>query len=233
MSGRKTILILLLVALVLGSAWILIRWKHFEALTRSECVTEWTDKDEAWFWRVPVRIDLNESDCDPLTVGAALNHYASAREVTLRRNTGEWLDRLFSEWGHRQSVKELYVMYSNLNDGHMKGFGECDLKFAMFNNNLISGDVFPHCTHLVYLEFNGTPITDGGLANIAVKCPEMERVCLYESQVTVAGVRNSGIFKNPALRLLRIVGLDCTETELQRLREQGTSINQRLRLDTE
>lgn len=231
MRLRKKSLMFCLLILVLGVGWLSIRWKHFEVLAKSACVDEWSSENGAWLWRRPLRIDLNKGDCDPVAVGAALDHYGSVRTVTLRRNTGEWLDALFSQWRNRGSLKELYVMYSNLDDGHMKGFAGCDLKVAMFNNNQISGEVFPHCTHLAYLEFNGTPVTDRGLANIVAQCPEMERVCLHTSKVSVTGMCDSGILKNPVLRILEVFGMECTEAELQQLQNQSASINPSLRLD--
>lgn len=233
MSLRKQSLMLCLLVLGLAGGWLSIRWKHFEVLTKSACVDEWSDEDGAWLWRQPLRIDLNEGDCDPLTVGAALDHYASVRTVTLRRNTGEWLDALFSQWRNRGSLKELYAMYSNLDDGHMKGFAGCaDLKTAIFNNNQISGEVFHHCNHLDYLEFNGTPVTDRGLANIVVQCAEMERVCLHASKVTAAGVRDSGILMSPVLKVLTVLGQEGTKEELNQLRELS-SLNPKVRLDTD
>lgn len=233
MSGRKKTLILCIAILGFGVLWVSVRWKHFVTLTGSKCVDEWTHEDRAWFWRQPATIDLNEEDCDPEAVGAALEHYASVRRVTLRRNTGKWLDGLFSKWRDRRSLVELYVMYSDLDDWHMKGFFGCaDLKTAIFNNNRISGEVFPHCTHLDYLEFNGTPVTDRGLANIVLQCPEMERVCLHTSKVTAAGLRDSIIFKNPALRMLGVFGLEATAEELRQLREVASK-HPNVRLDTD
>jgi hypothetical protein len=42
---------------------------------------------------------------------------------------------------------------------------------------------------------------------------------------------DSGILKNPVLRILEVFGMECTEAELQQLQNQSASINPSLRLD--
>ena len=63
------------------------------------------------------------------------------------------------------------VMGSEMNDGHLAGFAGADLKSAIFNNNLVSGEVFPPSPHLTYLEYNGTPVTDAGLRHVVFFLP--------------------------------------------------------------
>ena len=191
----------------------------------------WSRKDEAWVWRQPLEVDLNEDEVGALSAGAALEHYGSVRTLTLRRNTKAWLDAFFSRWRHRQSVEVLMVMYSELNDGHLAGFAGADLKSAIFNNNLVSGEVFPTSPHLAYLEFNGTPVTDAGLRHLVRQCPHLERLCLHSTGVTAAGVRASGVFTIPTLKILRIAGMECPEAELRALKQEAAAVNPGLRLD--
>lgn len=230
-KGGRLFLLCVLLLLSLAAVGLGVRWMHFTLLTRMEVVSLWSHEDAAWFWRRPVDIDLNEDAMVPEAIGAALEHYGSVRTVTLRRNTAAWLDACFSRWRHRGSVEVLMVMYSEMNDGHLAGFAGADLKSAIFNNNLVSGEVFPPSPHLAYLEYNGTPVTDAGLRHVVRQCPHLERLCLHTTGVTAAGVRASGVFKMPALRVLTLKGMECSDAELRALKQEAAAVNPGLRVD--
>lgn len=105
------------------------------------------------------------------------------------------------------------------------------MKSAIFNNSLVSGEVSPPSPHLACLEYNGTPVTDAGLRHLVMQCPHLERLCLYATGVTAAGVRASGVFKMSALRVLTIKGMECSEAELRALRLEAAEVNAGLRVD--
>lgn len=176
-------------------------------------------------------MDLNEDEVGAVSAGAALEHFGSVRTLTLRRNTGAWLDAFFSKWRQRERVEVLMVMYSEMNDGHLAGFPGADLKSAIFNNNLVSGEVFPPSPHLTCLEYNGTPVTNAGLRHLVRQCPNLERLWLHTTGVTVAGVRASGVLKLPALRVLTIKGMEWPEAELRALKLAAAAVNPRMRVD--
>lgn len=230
-KGGRLFLLCVLLLLSLAVVGLGVRWMHFTLLTRLDVVAHWSHEDAAWFWRRPLDVDLNEDAMVPEAIGWALEHYGSVRTLTLRRNTGAWLDACFSQWRHLGSVEVLMVMYSEMNDGHLAGFAGADLKSAIFNNNLVSGEVFPPSPHLAYLEYNGTPMTDAGLRHVVLQCPNLERLCLHTTGVTVAGVRASGVLKLPALRVLTIKGMESTESELRSLKLAAAAVNPRLRVD--
>lgn len=217
--------------LVLAAVGLGVRWSHFSVLSGNGDKDLWSHEDGSWVWWRPLDVDLNEDEAGAVSAEAALEHYGSARTVTLRRNTSAWLDACFSRWRHRQSVEVLMVMYSEMNDGHLAGFAGADLKSAIFNNNLVSEEVFPPSPHLTYLEYNGTPVTDAGLRHLVMQCPNLERLCLYATGVTVAGVRASGVFKMPALRILTLKGMEWTEPELRALKQAAAAVNAGLRVD--
>ncbi len=121
-------------------------------------------------------------------------------------------------------------MYSDLNDSHMAVLSGSDFTRIVFNNNQISGEIFPLSLHLQYLEFNGTPITDKGLKNVAAKCPMIENLRLYETKVTPAGVLGSGILRHPTLKQITISGLKIAKSEQQHLMEHGSRLNPGLRI---
>ncbi len=217
--------------LAVAAVGLAVHWSHFRVLSGNGDKDLWSHEGDAWVWRQPLDIDLNEDELGAISAGAALEHYGSVRTVTLRRNTAAWLDSFFSKWRHRQSVEVLMVMGSEMNDGHLAGFAGADLKSAIFNNNLVSGEVFPPSPHLAYLEYNGTPVTDAGLRHVVRQCPHLERLCLHTTGVTVAGVRASGVFKMPALRILTIKGMEWTESELRALKQAAAAVNPGLRVD--
>lgn len=225
------LLLCMLLLLSLAAVWLGVRWMHFTLLTRMEGVALWSHEDAAWFWRRPLDVDLNEDAMVPEAIGSALEHYGCVRTLTLRRNTAAWLDAFFSQWRHRGSVEVLMVMYSEMNDGHLAGFAGADLKSAIFNNNLVSGEFFPPSPHLAYLEYNGTPVTDAGLRHVVVQCPNLERLCLHTTGVRAAGVCESGVFKLPALRVLTIKGMECAESELRSLKAAAAAVSPGLRVD--
>lgn len=219
--------------LALAAVWLAVHWSHFRVLSGNGARDLWSHEDEAWFLRQPLDVDLNEDELAGISAGAALEHYGSVRTLTLRRNSGAWLDAFFSKWRHRGSVEVLMVMYSEMNDGHLAGFAGADLKSAIFNNNLVSGEVFPPSPHLTYLEYNGTPVTDAGLRHVVLQCPNLERLCLHTTGVTAAGVRASGVFKLPALRVLTIKGMEWPESELRSLKQAAAAVNPGLRLEVD
>ncbi|MCX6848452.1 MAG: hypothetical protein NTY98_05995 [Verrucomicrobia bacterium] len=216
--------------LALATVWVAVRWTHFGVLSGNGDKDLWSHEGDSWVWRQPLDVDLNEDEVGAVSAGAALEHYGSVRTLTLRRNTAAWLDAFFSQWRHRQSVEVLMVMYSEMNDAHLAGFAGADLKSAIFNNNLVSGEVFPPSPHLTYLEYNGTPVTDAGLRHLMRQCPHLERLCLYATGVTVAGVRASGVFKMPALKRLEIHGMQAPEVELRALKKNAAEANPALHL---
>lgn len=217
--------------LALAGVWLAVHWSHFMVLSGNGDKDLWSHEGDSWVWRQPLDVDLNEDETGAVSAGAALEHYGSVRTLTLRRNTTAWLNAFFSKWRHRQSVEVLMVMYSEMNDGHLAGFAGADLKSATFNNTLVSGEAFPPSPHLAFLEFNGTPVTDAGLRHLVMQCPHLERLCLHTTGVTAAGVRASGVFKIPTLKILRIAGMQCPEAELRALKQAAAAVNSDLRLD--
>ncbi|WP_395739940.1 hypothetical protein [Prosthecobacter sp.] len=225
--------LIVLLLLSIPALWLGIRWQHYRFLTDSGVVHAWSHADEAWFWRCPQQVylqDLDETQVTPAAVGAALQHYASVQEINFRRNSRAWLDACLSRWQDRHSVQNLLVVYSSMHDAHLAGFAGADLHLGWFKDNSLSGETFPSSPHLTSMEIISNPLTASGLRKIAQQCPQLQKLWLHDTPVTADAVRDSGLFQLPALTHLYIREMDATEDELKALRKSAVAANPKLRL---
>ncbi|WP_395753690.1 hypothetical protein, partial [Prosthecobacter sp.] len=222
-----------LLLLSISALWLRTRWHHYQFMVESGIVDRWSHADQAWFWRSPEKIylmELDESKVTPAATGAALQHYASVRHVTFRRNSRAWLDGCLSLWQDRRSVQDLLVIYSAMDDSHLAGFAGADLHTGWFKDSFITGETFPSSPHLTTMEIISNPLSDAGLRHLAHQCPGLNKLWLHDITTTTAGVRDSGLLQLPAFTNLYIREMAATEAELQALRKSAAAANPKLRL---
>ncbi len=201
---------------------VLVHFRHNATLTvcDAEAITTKWKNGHVSFLRRPLDFSVSGDDVriEPVRLGEALQHFRSVQEVALSRVDLDWLNPFLEAWRDQSSVTDLYVLYSPMTDVQFGRLSMPNVRTAMLKDLEITGHTCPPFPNLTHLELEGLPVSDQGLARIANQCPSIETVILINTDVSISGLKSSGLFRLGRIRSILLDDPDYSAAELKLLR---------------